>query len=75
MTTGVMHVANFRQYRQQKYIDYDISTIYDFKKKIGYGSFGEVWETSRKEGNIPCAIKIISKQKLEENQIYLDLME
>ena len=74
MTTGVIHVANFRQFRAQKKLEGDIKEIYDFKKKIGEGAFGEVWEAYRIEGIMPCAIKVIKKQKLKDQQIYLDLM-
>ena len=75
MTTGVMHVANFRQFRAQRMIDYNINEIYDFKKKIGEGAFGEVWEAYHIKGIMSCAIKIVKKQKLRKHQIYIDLMD
>ena len=56
-------------------IDYNINEIYDFKKKIGEGAFGEVWEAYHVKGIMSCAIKIVKKQKLRKHQIYIDLMD
>lgn len=56
-------------------IDYNINEIYDFKKKIGEGAFGEVWEAYHIKGIMSCAIKIVKKQKLRKHQIYIDLMD
>ena len=44
----------------------DIESIYTWKRKLGEGQFGTVYEALHKKAQLPCAIKTVKKAKLEE---------
>ena len=44
-------------------------------KKLGEGAFGVVHEATHIQAGKDCAIKVISKRKLRQHQIYVDLMD
>ena len=52
----------------------NISNHYHFNREIGSGSFGCVYNATHIELGIHCAIKVISKSLMSENQIRKDRM-
>lgn len=52
----------------------DIQELYQFRKKIGEGAFGEVYEAVHIKAELPCAVKVIKKTKLRESKIHEKLM-
>ena len=74
LTTGIEQKLSFRMFRSQKQVQ-DIADIYDMGKKLGEGAFGTVYEATHIQANKACAIKIISKRKLMQHQIYVNLMD
>ena len=44
-------------------------------RKLGEGAFGTVYEATHIQANRACAVKIISKRKLKQHQIYVNLMD
>lgn len=53
----------------------DINEHYEMMAKpLGQGSFGEVRRAFEKHFKFECAIKIVTKQKLKEADVYLKLM-
>ena len=44
----------------------DISTLYSIKEKIGKGGFSKVYKAFDKINNRECALKIFSKEDIEE---------
>ena len=53
----------------------DIHTKYKWKKKLGEGSFGQVFQAMHIKAQTPVAIKQINKKTLEAHQIYKQLMK
>ena len=72
-TSGIQHKLNFRQFRSMKKVE-DIQELYQFRKKIGEGAFGEVYEAVHIKAELPCAVKVIKKTKLRESKIHEKLM-
>ena len=46
----------------------DIKQLYNFKKQLGKGSFGEVWECENKLNHNRVAIKMISKRNIHRDE-------
>ena len=44
----------------------NIENIYTWKRKLGEGQFGTVYEALHNKAQLPCAIKTVKKAKLEE---------
>ena len=44
----------------------NIEDIYTWKRKLGEGQFGTVYEAIHNKAQLPCAIKTDKKAKLEE---------
>ena len=72
-STAIMQKFNFRMFRAFRKID-KIKDMYQFKKKLGEGAFGTVYEAWHIKAEKPCAIKSISKAKLKEHEVYTNLM-
>lgn len=53
----------------------DIHTKYKWQKKLGEGSFGQVFQAMHIKALTPVAIKQINKKTLEAHQIYKQLMK
>ena len=51
----------------------NLSDHYKVDKVLGTGSFGSVKLGSNKQSGMPCAIKIITKQSLDEKKVYREL--
>jgi calcium-dependent protein kinase len=63
----------FEKYKSFKWIN-NIQEHYKVGKELGSGSFGSVYATENIQTKVPAAIKIIKKNKLKENEVYMDLM-
>ena len=64
---------NFRMFRAHKKVD-DISELYQMRKLLGEVAFGKVYEAHHIRADRPVAVKIISKAKLKENNVFEKLM-
>ena len=47
--------------------------VYALSKELGAGQFGSVYSGIHRATNMPCAIKVIRKQKPRERQVYAEL--
>lgn len=63
----------FEKYKSFKWVN-KIDDHYKMGRELGKGSFGSVFATENIQTKIPAAIKIIKKDKLTENEVYMDLM-
>ena len=45
-----------------------MESLYRQEKQLGKGSFGSVWSAVHKKVKAPCAIKIVTKEKLKEKK-------
>ena len=61
--------------KQRNLEDVEISDIYEFKEKIGEGSFGKVYKAVHRETGKPRAIKLIYKKKVENYKNILGEIE
>ena len=64
----------FNDYRGFKKI-HDIRDTYKLGEVLGKGTFGEVRRAEHLKAKFVCAIKVIDKLKLKNNQIYFELMQ
>lgn len=52
----------------------DLNDYYHIGKTIGTGSYGQVVQAKHKKLELPCAIKIISKEKMSQSQMRKERM-
>ncbi len=52
-----------------------LEQLYTVERNLGKGSFGEVKLCRHKKFGTEFAVKIVSKEKVQENQVYLQLMK
>jgi serine/threonine protein kinase len=64
----------FNDYRGFKKIK-DIKDIYRLGDVLGKGTFGEVRRADHIKAKFVCAVKVIDKIKLKNNQVYFELMQ
>ena len=64
-TEANVQQLDFRKFREMRMLE-DIESIYTWKRKLGEGQFGTVYEAVHKKAQLPCAIKTVKKAKLEE---------
>jgi serine/threonine protein kinase len=64
-------IKDFKEFKKVK----NIEELYRIDKFLGKGTFGEVKRAINIKAGFTCAIKIIDKARLEENQVYFDLMK
>ena len=53
----------------------NIKSKYTWKKQLGSGSFGAVYEAVHKIAETPVAIKVINKKTVEAAPVYVKLMK
>ena len=66
-------ILSFSAYKGFKQID-NCASKYKMTKQLGQGAFGTVWAAVHKQASAPCAVKIVSKHKLKEMEVYQELM-
>ena len=65
---------NFKDFKGLKFIG-NIKDKYKIAEVLGRGTFGEVRKCQHKQAKVKLAIKIISKNKVENNETFKALME
>ena len=66
-------ILSFAAYKGFKQLD-NYTNNYKMTKQLGQGAFGTVWAAVHKQARAPCAVKIVSKRKLKEMEVYQELM-
>ena len=66
------HFLTFKEQMKFKQTD-SFAQHYKISKQLGAGAFGTVKAGFHRRSKMPCAIKIIKKEKLSEHQIYEEL--
>jgi len=66
-------VLTFKEFKGFAKVE-NIKERYKIGKVLGKGSFGTVRMALHRKGKIKCAIKMISKESLQDQQIMRDLM-
>lgn len=74
MIDSVILPINLIDFKTKKEVD-DIKTIFQFEKQIGKGAFGEVFQATRINGSQEVAIKIVEKQRFQENKNLEELIQ
>jgi len=67
-------VLSFKDFKGFHEIE-NIKDRYKIGKTIGEGSFGQVRLALHKQAKVKCVIKIIQKKKVQEHQIFQNLMD
>ena len=65
---------NFKSAKAFKQVE-RFKDLYETKKQLGQGSFGQVRLGTHRKSGVPCAIKIIKKSLLSQAEIYETLMK
>ena len=65
---------NFKSAKAFKQVE-RFKDLYETKKQLGQGSFGQVRLGTHRKSGVPCAIKIIKKSLLAQAEIYETLMK
>ena len=65
---------NFKSAKAFKQVE-RFKDLYETKKQLGQGSFGQVRLGMHRKSGVPCAIKIIKKSLLSQAEIYETLMK
>ncbi len=73
-TTYIQKALSYKNVKGFSKIE-DIHTKYKWQKKLGEGSFGQVFQAMHIKAQTPVAIKQINKQSLEAEKIYKQLMK
>ncbi len=66
-------LLSFKDFKGIKRVE-DIHLHYRFIKILGKGSFGEVLLALNLRADVPCAVKVIKKSKIEKHDILVKLM-
>lgn len=69
-----MHVLNFKDFRGIKRVK-SVKERYKIGRILGEGSFGQVRIAMHRQANVKCAIKVIRKDRFENQKILETLMQ